>query len=97
MKMVGKLMQSYRLVIGSDSKVEIPNGQPGRIVTVLVEESSHPGRSASVKPISSMTPEERERLKQEILERGKRIRARLKDQLPIDHGSELYGDDELPK
>jgi hypothetical protein len=90
-------MQSYRLVIGTDGKVEIPNGQPGHVVTVLVEESSHPGPYASVKPVSSMTPEEREWLKEEFFERGKRIRARLKDQLPIDHGSELYGEDGLPK
>ena len=90
-------MHSYRLVIGPDGKVEIPNGQPGRLVTVLVEEALNSGPSAPAKPISSMTPEERERLKKEFLERGKLIRARLKDQFPVDHDSELYGDDGLPK
>ncbi|MBX3070117.1 MAG: hypothetical protein KF883_06480 [Thermomicrobiales bacterium] len=89
-------MQSYRLVIGSDGKVDIPNGQPGRIVTVVLEGSPDPGLSASLRPISSMTPEEREQLKHEFLERGRRVRARLKDQLPIDHGVVLYGEDGLP-
>ncbi len=32
-------MQTYRLVIGPDGQVKIPNGEPGRTVTVLVEES----------------------------------------------------------
>jgi hypothetical protein len=43
-----------------------------------------------------MMPAERERLKEEFLERGKRIRSRSKDQLPINYDSELYGDDGLP-
>jgi hypothetical protein len=90
-------MQTYRLVIGSDGKVKIPHGQPGRIVTVLVEESSRAGLFALVKPIATMTPEERERFKEEFLDRGRRIRARLKDHLPIDHDSELYGEDGLPR
>ena len=89
-------MQSYRLVIESDGKVRIPNGQPGRIVTVLVEESLQANPSALARPISSLMPAERERLKAEFLERGKRIRSRLKDQLPTDYDSELYGDDGLP-
>lgn len=89
-------MQSYRLVIESDGKVSIPNGQPGRIVTVLVEESLQANPSGLAMPISSMTSAERERLKVEFLQRGKRIRSRLKDQLPIDYDSELYGDDGLP-
>jgi hypothetical protein len=89
-------MQSYRLVIESDGKVSIPNGQPGRIVTVLVEESLQATSSGLAKPISSMMPAERERLKEEFLERGDRIRSRLKDQLPINYDSKLYGDDGLP-
>lgn len=89
-------MQSYRLVIESDGKVRIPNGQPGHIVTVLVEESLQANSSGLARPIGSMMPAERERLKEEFLERGKRIRSRLKDQLPIDYDSELYGDDGLP-
>ena len=89
-------MQSYRLVIESDGKVRIPNGQPGRIVTVLVEESLQADPSGLAMPISSMTPAERERIKAEFLQRGERIRSRLKDQLPIDYDSELYGDNGLP-
>lgn len=87
-------MQSYRLVIESDGTVRIPNGQPGRIVTVLVEESVQAIPERAI-PVSSMTPAERERLKVEFLQRGKRIRSRLSDQLSIDD-SELYGDDGLP-
>lgn len=90
-------MQSYRLVIESDGKVSVPNGQPGRIVTVLVESSFQASPSELGMPISSMTPTERERLKTEFLQRGKRIRSRLRDQLPLDHDAELYGDDGLPR
>lgn len=90
-------MQSYRLVIESDGKVSIPNGQPGRIVTVLVERSFQASSSEWGMPISSMTSAERERLKTEFLQRGERIRSRLRDQLPLDHDSELYGDDGLPR
>lgn len=89
-------MQSYRLIIESDGKVRIPNGQPGRIVTVLVEDSSQANPSGLVVPISSMTSAEREQLKAEFLRRGKRIRSRSKAQLPIDVDTELYGDDGLP-
>lgn len=73
-----------------------PEWPAGRIVTVLVEESLQADPSGLVMPISSMTSAERERLKEEFLQRGKRIRSRLKDQLPIDYDSELYGDDGLP-
>lgn len=90
-------MRTYRLVIGSDGKVEIPHGQPGRIVTVLVEESSRAGLSSPVNPIVSMTLAERKRLKEEFLDRGRRIRARLVEQLPIDHDAELYGENGLPR
>jgi hypothetical protein len=70
MNLVEEAMQSYRLVIGSDGKVEIPNGQPGHIVTVLVEGSLQSGLSAPAKPISSMTREEREQLKEEFSREG---------------------------
>ncbi len=89
-------MQFYRLVIESDGKVSIPDGQPGRMVTVVLEESSQPDSPGLAMPVSSMTSAERERLKAEFLQRGKRIRSRLRDQLPFDHDAELYGDDGLP-
>lgn len=88
-------MQSYRLVIESDGKVSIPDGQPGRMVTVLLDESVQPDSELAT-PIRSMTPTERERLKSEFLQRGKRIRSRLADQFPIDFDADLYGDDGLP-
>ena len=90
-------MHSYRLVIGPDGSVKIPGGEPGRIVTVLVEESWRSIPSEPLKPVAAMTLEERERLKEEFLDRGRHIRSRLSDQLPIDHGADLYGDDGLPK
>lgn len=89
-------MQSYRLVIESDGKVSIPDGKPGRVVTVLLEESVQPNSLGLTMPISSMTPTERDRLKAEFLQRGKRIRSRLTDRLPIGYDAELYGDDGLP-
>jgi hypothetical protein len=90
-------MQAYRLMIGPDGSIKIPNGEPGRIVTVLVDASPSPMPTASVKPVAAMSGEERARLRDEVLAQGRRIRARLNDQPPVDHDSELYGDDGLPR
>jgi hypothetical protein len=60
-------MQSYRLVIGPEGNVEIPGGEPGRTVTVLLEESWRSVPSAPLKPVAAMTHEERARLKEEFL------------------------------
>lgn len=90
-------MQTYRLVIGPDGNVHIPDGEPGQLVTVLVDEASRTLPTTRLKPVSAMTREEQARLKEEFLERGRQVRAQLKDQEPIEHGSELYGDDGLPR
>lgn len=90
-------MQTYRLIIGPDGAVKIPDGQPGQVVTVLLDTPPQARRVSKYKPVSEMTGEEREAFKKDYLERGQRIRERLKDQFPIDHGAELYGEDGLPR
>ena len=90
-------MQTYRLVIGPDGKVKIPGGEPGRAVTVLLDDSWRTVTSGTIKPVAAMTQEDHARLKEEFLARGRRIRARLNDRLPIDHGIELYGENGLPR
>lgn len=91
-------MQTYRLVVGPDKRVEIPDAEPGQVVTVVLDESLYPsGVAKQFKPVSEMTDEEKAALKAEFLEWGRRIREELKDQLPIDHGDYLYGEDGLPR
>jgi hypothetical protein len=90
-------MHAYRLKIRPDGSVIVPDGEPGQIVTVLTEASWEPTPAAPLKPVVDMSSEEREALKQAWLERGRLVRSRLKDQLPIDHGTEIYGEDGLPK
>jgi hypothetical protein len=90
-------MHAYRLKIRPDGSVIVPDGEPGQIVTVLTEASWEPTPAAPLKPVADMSSEERGELKHEWLERGRLVRSRLKDQLPIDHGTEIYGEDGLPK
>lgn len=90
-------MQTYRLQIGPDGNVHIPNGEPGRMVTVLLDEAVPSYESTPLKPVSAMTREEKEQLKADFLERGRRVRERMKDQEPVDHGAEHDGEDGLPK
>jgi hypothetical protein len=82
-------VQTYRLVIGPDGKVKIPDGERGRTVTVVVEEPSRSVPSDPPKPVAATTGDERERLKEEFLERGRRSLARLKGRLPLGQESEL--------
>jgi hypothetical protein len=90
-------MQTFRLVIGPDGTVKIPGGEPGRAVTVLLDESFSSVPSEPVKPVAAMTLAERAQLKEEFLARGRSIQARFPDRSPSDHGTELYGDDGLPR
>jgi hypothetical protein len=90
-------MHAYRLKIGPDGSVIIPDGEPGQIVTVLMEASWELTPAVPFKPVADMRSEEREALKQEFLERGRLVRSRLSGQIPIDHGAEIYGEDGLPR
>jgi hypothetical protein len=90
-------MHAYRLKIRSDGSVIVPDGEPGQFVTVLTEASWELTPAAPLKPVADMSSKERDELKQAWLERGRLVRSRLKDQLPIDHGTEIYGEDGLPK
>jgi hypothetical protein len=90
-------MHAYRLKIGPDGSVIVPDGEPGQFVTVLMEASWELTPAVPLKPVADMSSEDREELKQEFLERGQLVRSRLSGQLPIDHGTEIYGEDGLPR
>lgn len=90
-------MHAYRLQIGPDGSVVVPDGEPGQIVTVLMEASWEPTPAAPLKPVADMRSEERGALKHEFLERGRLVRSRLSGQIPIDHGTGIYGGDGLSR
>ena len=90
-------MHAYRLKIGPDGSVIVPDGEPGQNVTVLMEASWDPTPAAPLKPVADMRSEEREALKQAFLERGRLVRSRSSGQIPIDHGAEIYGEVGLPR
>lgn len=90
-------MHVYRLTIGPDGRVIVPDGEPGQIVTILMETSWELTPATPLKPVADMRSEEREALKQAFLERGRLVRSRSSGQAPIDHGVDLYGEDGLPR
>ncbi|MBX3070673.1 MAG: hypothetical protein KF883_09275 [Thermomicrobiales bacterium] len=90
-------MSTYRLLVGPDGQVAIPDSLPGQIVTVTVEDVKRVDERQELTLATAETEEEKNAVKQEILEMAGRLRELLKDELPIDHGRELYGDDGLPR
>jgi hypothetical protein len=89
-------MQTWRLTIGPDGQVRIPDGKPGDVVTVLVETAppttTDPGQLTLA---TAKTPEEQAAVIARIRENGRVLRELLKDDLPTGT-DELYGEDGLP-
>lgn len=88
-------MQTYRLTIGPDGQVRIPNGKPGQVVTVQVET---PPPNAEPEPLTlatAKTPEERAAVIADLRSMALQLREMLHDELPIST-DELYGEDGLP-
>jgi hypothetical protein len=82
------------LTVGADGRVKIPGTFAGQTVTIYIE----PEPASTRDPVSTRTPEEWERIKQEILEEGRRFREQADPEwLKLDHGEWLYDEDGLPK
>lgn len=89
-------MQTWRLTVGPDGQVRIPDGRPGQIVTVVVE--PFPLATAGqgqVTLATAQTPEERAEVIARIRANGRELRELLKDDLPTST-DELYDEDGLP-
>ncbi len=86
-------MQTITVTVGPDGRVEIPGTRAGQSVTIHVE------RDSSKTPVAvQRSPEEVERIIQEIREGAKRVREQADPQwLSLDHGEWLYGPDGLPR
>lgn len=89
-------MHTYRLTVGPDGTLRVPDVQPGQVVTVLVEPA--PRATPEPEPLTlatARTPEEQAEVIARIRENGRKLRELLKDDLPIDT-NELYDEDGLP-
>lgn len=89
-------MQTYRLVVGPDGQVRIPDSKPGEVVTVLVETAPALTPEREMLTLANArTPEERDEVIAKIRENGRKLRELLKDDLPTGT-DELYDEDGLP-
>ena len=89
-------MQTWRLTIGPDGQVRIPDGQPGQVVTVLVEPA--PPTPPSGEPLTlatARTPEERAEVIARIEEDLRKL-STLVTSGPAFTIDDLYGEDGLP-
>ena len=88
-------MQTYRLTIGPDGQVRIPNGKPGQVVTVQVESQLVPPDQEHLTLATARTPEERDAVIVIMQENARKLRELLKDAPPFTT-DDLYGEDGLP-
>ena len=88
-------MQTYRLTIGPDGQVRIPNGKPGQVVTVQVESQPVPPDQEPLTFATARTPEERDAVIVIMRENAQKLRELLKDAPPFTT-DDLYGEDGLP-
>jgi len=88
-------MQTYRLTIGPDGQVRIPNGKPGQVVTVQVEPQPAPPDREVLTFATATSPEERDAVIAIIRENARELRDLLKDAPPFTI-DDLYGEDGLP-
>jgi len=88
-------MQTYRLTIGPDGQVRIPNGKPGQVVTVHVESQPGPPDREHLTLATARTPEERDAVIVIMRENAWKLRELLKDAPPFTT-DDLYGEDGLP-
>ncbi|MDQ3694458.1 MAG: hypothetical protein M3464_12650 [Chloroflexota bacterium] len=86
-------MKKIPVTAGPDGRIEIPGIQAGQTVTIHVEPI--PSDKAET---PQRSPEEQEKLIQEMLEAGRRVREQASPEwLSLDHGEWLYGPDGLPR
>lgn len=89
-------MTPLTLTVEDDGRVKIPGTSAGQTITIFVEPKPGPTQPA----LSTRTPEEWERIKQEILDAGRRHRAQATPEeieRAVNHGDWLYGPDGLPR
>jgi len=90
-------MNTYRLRVGPDGQVAIPDSRPGQILLVTVENAGRIEEREGPTLASARTAEESDAVIDQILEMAGKLRETLKHDLPIDHARELYGEDGLPR
>lgn len=91
-------MQTFRLTVGPDGRVVIPDTGPGQTVTIQIAQAPAPEAPERLSRATARTDAERTVVVAEI----KRLARDLRAELPTpwrsrDHGDVLYGDDGLPK
>ena len=87
-------MQTYRVIVGTDGRVTIPDTRPGETITVQVEHAAEP----TERLVNPIPESERPAIAEEV----RRLAAEIRIELPepwrsSDHGDLLYGDDGLPE
>lgn len=78
-----RTMKTYRLTIGPDGQVRIPNGKPGQVVTVQVESQPVPSDQEHLTLATARTPEERDAVIVIMRENARKLRELLKDAPPF--------------
>lgn len=88
-------MQTYRLTIGPDGLVRIPNGKPGQVVTVQFDEPPAAADPGPLTLATAKTPEERAAVIADIMALTAELQDVWRDARPFTV-DDLYGDDGLP-
>lgn len=86
-------MQTWRLTVGPDGQVRIPDTKPGEIVVVQVSEAE-PAPPMTL--MDAKTPEERAAIAARLRGLARGLRVEYGDDLPSLHANDLYGEDGLP-
>lgn len=89
-------MQKLLVTVDPDGRVKIPGTSAGQAITIFVE----PEPESTQLALSTRSPEEWERIKQEILDAGRRNRAEATPEeieRAVNHGDWLYGPGGLPR
>lgn len=86
-------MQTWRLTVGPDGQVRIPDTKPGEIVVVQVSGAEPAPRMTLM---DAKSPEERAAISAQLRSLARELRAEYGDDLPTLHANDLYGEDGLP-
>jgi hypothetical protein len=78
-------MQTWRLTVGPDGQVRIPDTKPGEIVVVQVREAEPAPRMTLM---DAKTPEERAAIVERLRGLARELRAEYGDDLPSRHGDD---------
>ena len=91
-------MQTYRVIVGTDGRVTIPDTRPGETITVQVEHGAEPPERLTL--VSARTDEERDHLIAEIQRAARELRREAgigdDERLSQTHGDLLYDENGLP-